>query len=278
MPEFIDVASHFDDVPVRDGYTSAYVFDAQFNTFDESSTDGSIVKKRTMSTRPGLVVPARRVIEFVSERWIVGDGNTDAFQGVAIRAAYWLKKVTDLATVQTPGQAAAGSSGTAMYVHRAYLKDTVNGASDSEYDPFWNFFLSATETVDKGYFFRAGGKLYRVRATPHLELNGLTLAASDELDPGAEVSVSIAGQTYNPVTDTYSGSVVVVTGLLFDMYKFYKLETDMDPKMHSGDMTLLVQNSVAVGVGASLTISGQRWQVISKTSDHDAWNLHVRRQ
>ena len=278
MPEFVDIASHFDDVSVYDAYTDAFAFQAQFNTFDESSTDGSIVKKRTMSTRPGLVVPARRVIKFVDEVWIVGDGNTDAFQDTKVRSAYWLKKATEVSSILTPAQACSGAAGTSLYVHRAYLKDVVNSGSDSEYDPFWNFYISQTEVTGKGYFFKAGGVLYRVRATPHLDLNGLILAACDELDAGSEVSVLVAGQTYNPVTDTYSGTPVTVGGLLFDMYKNYKLETGADPKMHSGDMTLLVPNTAAINVGASLTISGQRWQVISKTEDVDAWNLHVRRQ
>lgn len=278
MPEFVDIASHFDDVSVYDAYTDAFVFLAQFNTFDESSTDGSIVKKRTMSTRPGLVVPTRRVIKFVDEIWIVGDGNTDAFQDTKVRSAYWLKKATELGAILTPAQACNAAAGTAVYLHRAYLKDVVNSGSDSEYDPFWNIFLSPTETIGKGYFVRAGGKLYRARAAPHLELNGLTLVASDELDEGAPVTVTAAGQTYVPATDTYTGSTITVDGLLFDMYKDYRLDTDADPKMHSGDMTLLVPNTAAINVGASLTISGQRWQVISKTDDVDAWNLHVRRQ
>ena len=278
MPEFVDVASHFDDVSVYDAYTNALLFNAQFNSFDESSADGSIVKKRTMSTRPGIAMPTRRVIKFVDEVWIVGDGNTDAFQNEKVRAAYWMKKATELGAVLTPAQACSGAAGTALYLHRAYLKDTVNSGSDSEYDPFWNIYISQTEPIEKGYFFRADGRLFRVRATPHLDLNGMTLAASDEIDPGSEVSVVIGGQTYDPISDTYTGSPVTVAGLLFDMYKNYELKTDADPKMHSGDMTLLVPNTTAVVTGASLTIGTQRWQVIARTTDVDAWNLHVRRQ
>lgn len=276
MPDFTAVAAHFDNTTTRDAYTGVVLFKAQFNTFDESAADGSVVKKRTMSTRPGIAMPARRVIEFVGEQWIVGDGNTDDFFDTPTRSAYWMKKATDLALMLTPGEAVLNSPGTQIYIHRQYLKDTVNGMSDGEYDPFWSIFVSVTEPVTKGMWFRAAGLLYRVRST-HLELNGLTLAASDELDSGAEVSVSGNTGTLDLVTQTWSGGPAVHPGIMLDSYKLYELHTDMDPKYHSGDMTLVVATNDFV-VGTPLTIDGQQWSVLAKTQEMDAWNLHIRRQ
>jgi len=276
MPEFSAVASHFDQEPVYDGYSSVSLFNAQFNTFDDASPDGNVLKRRIMSVAPLTVMPARKVILNANERWVVGDGNNEMFMGDIVRSTYWLKKATDLVTILTPAQVISGAAGTTAYAHRAYLKDTVQGVTDAEYYPMWDFFLSVTETVARGTFFKIGTTLYRARAR-HLELSGHILAVTDELESNNLVTVTFADAgTFDPITETYSGSSSSVSGILIDSTKLYKLVTDADPKVHSGDQTLIL--AANPGVGRKLTIAGVAYQVLLVTPERDAYAARLRRQ
>ena len=279
MPEFVDIACHFDNEPVVDAYTGAVLWNAQFNTFDESSPDGSIVKRRTMSVRPGLAMPPRKTINIMGgEVWIVGDGNSDSFFGERIRQAYWLKKATDQAYLRTPSEAIAQMGGTLAYVHREYLKDTVNSNTDSSYDTQWDVSLFPGEPLLKGAFICIGDDLLRVRTT-HADLSGLRVATCDELDAGAAVTIEFLGEpVYDPVEDTTTGTIERQPAIMLDMYKLYSFATNADPKNHSGDMTLLVDDRLSLSVGNQLSIEDVKWSVIAKRRDGDAWALHIRRQ
>lgn len=275
MPELVDVASHFDDVSINDAYTGTFAFYGQFSSFDESSPDGSVTKKRSLSVRPGTVIPTRQAISFFDEKWLVGDGNTDALQNTAVRKAYWMKKSTGLYTRLTPGQVCSGAAGVTMHGSIGYLKDTVNGVTDTEYDPFWDLYTALGEGTVKGQFFKLGTDFFRVRGV-HNEASGFTLAQCDAIEPGNVTSVTLASVgAYDPVTDTYAGSSSVVTGILLEPSKFYRYATKADDKYNSGDMTLIVPSTVTVN--STLTISGATWRVLDVQAELDAYALHIRK-
>lgn len=278
MPDIFDVAKHYDDTPVTDAYTSAYLYDAQFATFLEASPDGNTSQRRTMSLAPGLVIPSRRVIQGQGETHLVGYGTVDTFYGQIIRQAFWLKRATGLVTILTPAQAALGAGGVQAYAHLDYLKDVVNSNTDSEYDPFWDIFFAPIEGVAKGHFIEYGSTLYRVRST-HVGIEDLTDAASDQLDAGARVSVTFTSTgAYNPVTDTMAAGSVTTTGILLDRYQFYELRTEADQLMKAGDKTLVVAASaITPVVGKPLTISGAQWRIEQVTPEQDGYALHIRR-
>lgn len=278
MPSLFDVAQHFDDIPVLDGYSDAHLYYGQFSTFLEASPDGSTSQRRTLSLAPGLTLPPRKVVKLLNEPWLVGYGNVDGIFGSVIRQSFWMKKATDSVQVLTAGEAASGAVGVTAYAHKEYLKDIVNNLTDSEYDPFWDIFLSTSESVSKGTFLKAGQTLYRVRSA-HTGKEGMVDAASDEIDAGAAVSATFSELgVYVPSTDSFSAGSVTTSGLLIDRYKFYELKTEADDKMVAGDMTLLVATAAVTPlVGRKLTIGAQAWTVLAVTLEQDAWALHVRR-
>jgi hypothetical protein len=278
MPSIYDIASHFDDIAITDGYTGAPLYYGQFSSFLESSPDGSTSQRRTLSLAPGLALPARKVITALSEQWIVGMGNVDGIYGMPIRQSFWMKKASGSYAILTPAQAALNSAGITAYGHKLYLKDTVNGASDSEYDPFYNFYFSTSEPVTKGSILRFGTLYYYVRATND-GLDGLTEAGTDELDTGAYQSVTFTSTgAYNPVTDTYSAGSTATTGILMDRYMLYQKRTEADQQSLAGDMSLLVATSaVTPVVGKLVTISSRSWKILAVTAEQDAWLLHIRR-
>jgi hypothetical protein len=278
MPSLFDVAKHFDDIPATDGYTGAALFKVQTSTFLGASPDGSVAQKRVFSMDPALTMPVRSCIVTLGERYITGSTILDGIYGQAIRRSYWAKLVTDSFEILTPGQACLGTAGVSAYGRRAYLKDTVNGVTDSEYDPFWEIFFATSESVFKGSFFKSGTTFYRARSL-HLDEAGFQNAASDEIDAGSRVSVTFA-QTglYDPINDSYAAGSLTTTGFLVDRYKIYDLLSSADKLNHAGDMTLVVASSAVTPViGRNITVASQNYSILNRTSEQDAWNLHVRR-
>ena len=278
MPSLFDVANHFDDIPITDGYSGAALFNAQTSTFLGASPDGSAAQKRVLSIAPSVNLPSRRCVVALGERYITGDAIADGIYGQVIRRSVWTKMVTDYFEMLTPGQASLGTAGTSAYARRQYLKDTVNGATDAEYDPFWEIYFARSETLAKGSFFKVGTTFYRARSV-HLDEAGFLDALSDELDDGSRVTVAFnQSGAYDPVTDTYGATSVTTTGFIFDRYKLYDQLTETDRLIHAGDMTVVVATSAVTPViGRTLTVSGRDWTILNATSEQDAWTLHVRR-
>lgn len=272
MPEFVDVASHFDDIPVVDAYTGAALFKAQFNTFSESTLDGNVEKKRTMSVRYGTVLPTRKATRLLGETWIVGSGNSDGFYGTPVRTMYWMKRAESLVNILTPAQAIASATGVQAYASKAYLKDTVSGVTETDYDPFWNIYLSPSETVLQGYFIKDGSTLLRVR-TPHLELSGFTLAESDDLG-AALVSVTVKESgAYDPVTDTLAGGSTVINAIKIDSQKFFRYVSSSDHKADAGDITLITASSLPAG--STVVVGSLPYRVVNTQPELDAFMSHL---
>ncbi len=274
MPEIADVAKHFDDISAYDAYTGTLAFKGQFNTFDETAISGSTERKRTLSVAPGTVLPARKAINIFGEVWVIGGGNTDGIYDRAIRKAYWLKRADDLATVRTPLQYLTSAAGTQMYASMSYLKDTVNGVTDAEYDPFWEAYVADSESIPRGSIISVAGNVLRVR-TSHKELSGFRLAQADQLDAVNTVSMIVptGGQVYDPVTDTHSGGTATVTAIILDAYKLYKYAMKYDEKVNSGDLTAIV--AAKVPVGSTVSFNSKGFRVVSAQPEADAFSLHL---
>lgn len=278
MPELHDVANAFDDISVTEAYTGAYLFKAQFSTFNGASPDGSVSQRRVISVAPGITMPARGVITALEETCLVGFGTVDGIFDRAIRQSFWTKRVTDILKKVTPGEAALGSTGVTVLGHKTYLKDTVNTGTNADYDPFWEIYFSPSENVVKGDFFKVGTTYYRVRSS-HLDISGFTNAASDELDSGARVSITFTETgAYNPVTDTFNAASTAIYGMFFDRYKLYERLTAADRANMAGDMTAVVaKSSITPVVGRTCTVESRTWTILNITAISDAWEIHLRR-
>lgn len=275
MPSIFDVASHYDDVVLTDAYSGATLFSGQFSSFIESAPDGSTTQKRTLSLAPALTIPTRRCISYQGETWIVGDGNVDMIYNTPTRRAYWMKKSFGLFTRLTPLQTLNGSAGTASHASLKYLKDTVNGVSDSAYDPQWSINIAQNETVNKGDYLKQGSTYYRVRVS-YVDGSGFLLAVCDQLDSNCFVTVTKTSTgAYNPVTDTYTSSSTSVSALMMEPYKLYSYFTEADPRFTAGDKTLVT--AAALVVGATVTINSESWKVQACYAETDAFASHIRR-
>lgn len=282
-----NAAKYFDRDSVYDGYTGKCLFKAQFSSYEGSQPDGSFQRRRVISLASNLSVPLRRVIKVYSDRWVTGVPVEDGWAGKTIRKTAACKLVTDAFNLLTPGQAALRTAGTLVYGYAEYSKDTVNTPTDSEYDP--QYLVALGEKVADGMFLKSSDKYLRIR-TAYAEASGFEHFLCDEIaytyggdyqdgelfGRNCEVDVTFSGE-YDPVADT-DASGISTTGILLDMYKMYRYNTQADHKNSPGDMTLVISKTVGTpNVGSTATIGQIKWQVMGFTAWQDAWNLHLRR-
>jgi hypothetical protein len=271
-----DAAVFFDNDPVLDGYSGAYLFDAQVASFDDSSSDGATNRRRVLSTGPDVTIPTRRVVSIHGDRWIVGTGTPDGFLGDVIRQHFNTKRATDLMALLTPAQALAAAAGTAAYAQRMYLKDTINALTDSEYDAQWNIFLAPGEPASKGTFLRdANARLYRVR-NDYVPTEGLRILESDELDADAVRACTFSTGTFDPITETMSAGSSTVNCIAVDTPKFFRFRHVSDERIQPGDMALFVPAAITLKQGATFTMAGVLWRAMSVQPEIDAQVAHVR--
>ena len=273
MPEMIDVASHFDDIQVYDAYTGLPSFMAQFNTHDETAVDGNTEKKRSMSVRPGTVLPARRAITIFGENWIIGDGNTDGIYNAAIRTAYWLKRAEEVALLRSPAQAIANTGGAGVYINKTFFKDIQNGVTDTDYDSFWEIYAAKPENAIVGQFLVSGSTLLRVRGQ-HKELSGFSLFMCDEVGQLDSLTVKASNSTFDPITETWSGTDSVVNAIIIDGYKMYKYFSQADVKVNAGDIYAEVAQPVKAGSTVVHSTKGA-FRVNQVRPELDAYVLHL---
>lgn len=275
-----NAAKYFDRDSVYDAYTGAYLFKAQFSTFEGSSPDGSFNRRRTVSVAPEVVPAPRRAVTVQGITWIMGELLADGFNDKPIRASSSAKEATGLYTLLTPAQAALRdlTGITKAYAHAEPLKETVNTLTNSAYSPQFEVAFGITESPRAGLFLRTATHHLHIRSV-HRASEGYWIAIADEIGNASvncEVAVQFGG-AFDPVTETY-GAGVATTGILLDMYKLYAYATQADELNKPGDQTLVVAKSaITPQAGAPLTIGTAPYKVIRFTDYADAWNIQVRR-
>jgi hypothetical protein len=279
---FSQVTRYFDRDPCYDGYTGAYLFKAQFASFEDASPDGSVQKRRTISLAPELVasVPTHRVVTVHNDRWILGTFLTDGFQGTAVRTTAAAKYVTDIFYVLSPAEAALNTATTTktLYASTDSNKEYMTGDS-SEYVSQYEINVASSESGLLGKFLRAGSRIYYVRSDT-LDINGHTALLADAVEwPYAAspfLTVTAEG-AWNPVTET-AGTPATFAAIAMPRKMLFRDAVQDSPKALEGDTTLLVAKSAySPKVGTELLIGVTPWVIQQVVDYHDAHALHVRR-
>lgn len=276
-----NVARLFDTCPVYDAYSGALLFKIQTSTFLESSVEGSTAARRVISLAPELNVPTHSCILALDQIWIAGASNPDEWQGSAIRKAYWTKRATDNLKLLTPAEAATNATGVPLFGSKKFLRNSLNGATDSELDPVWEISVSTSVSVERGYFLKSGNTLYRVRVD-YNDLDGFKTCQSDEVDePVTSVSFTTS-EVYDPIKDSYLPQQLSMTAVTLDYAKAYTKTSATDLKAEQGDLCMVVsKGSFTPKVGQEITIHSGKfsgtWRVLSPLSELDSWKLHIRR-
>lgn len=290
----VNAAKYFDDIKLTDAYTLATLpYKGQFSSFQETDPDGSVSTSRSMSIAPGLALPARGVVNLLGETWLLGEPSQDGIFGASIRQTVPMKRVTDLFSQLTPGQAVSSATGTTIYGRKDHLLDNRDTVTSSGYFPFYELFFSYKEALPvTGTFFRTpSGTLFRCRSA-YEAATRILCAQCDLVDKAGLTTADFGSTVYDPITDTYATGAASRTVLAMYPHQLYVKTTEADPAFRAGDLTILVRmvdGDVQVGQQLTLQTAGLDWvdprwweggvlaQILSVTPEADAWNLHIRR-
>lgn len=264
-----------------DAYSGALLFKIQTSTFLESSAEGSTAARRVISVAPDLNVPAHSCILALDQIWITGASNPDEWQGSVIRKAYWTRLATDNLKLLTPAEAATNAAGVPLFGSKKFLRESLNGATNSELDPVWEISVSTSVNVERGYFLKSGNTLYRVRMD-YNDLDGFKTCQSDEVDEPVTAVSFTTSEVYDPIKDAYVPQVTDVTAITLDYAKAYTKTSATNIKPEQGDLCMVVaKGSFTPKVGQEISISTGSfeglWRVLALLSELDSWKLHIRR-
>jgi hypothetical protein len=275
---FSKAAAHFNREQAYDAYSGAALFLCKTQGMAAVLSAGQIDRRRTMTTAPGITLPARGIVQLSGLNWVMGSGNPDSFNSATVRYNYDLKKATGMLNSLSPGQACLASGGTPMWVSKQHAKDTVNPVTDSDYDSQWLIFCASAEGIDKGEFFTDGTTLFRVRNV-YSTSQGYSVAETDEFDVDAAQSATfVTNGAYDGPSDTFTTTSTVVSVIQTDQSKFYEFRTEAEASRKPGDLTVFVaQSSITPVVSANFTMLGYTWRVEAVVSELDAWALHAKR-
>lgn len=274
--EFSDAAAYFDQDEVFDAYTGESLFFAHTTPHDDHTSAGSTSRRRTLIAAVDTVAPARRAIRWYDTYWVVGDNNTDAFQGTETRRSFGLKKSSGLVNLITPGQACLAQAGAiSFHAHLEYYRDMTDAMTSSEYDVMWNVFCPSGEPVTKGAFLTWGALLLRVRET-YTTVDDFLVAEADQFDTDARQS-AVFTQTSGLDFDTQSSASSTVAVIQTDVSKFYLFRAEAEAGMKPGDRTVFVAKSaITPAVGNTFTMLGVNWRVVIVAGEGDSWALRAR--
>jgi hypothetical protein len=136
--------------------------------------------------------------------------------------------------------------------------------------------MAPDEPCAKGKFLRVGSRLLRARQT-YKSPEDLLVVQSDELDEDWSQTATFAEQgTYDPLTETYSGTSTVVNTIQVDVTKFYRWRLLAESEVQPGDRAVFAPLTVTPQAGRNLTMLGRTWVIRSVQPESDAWALHVR--
>jgi hypothetical protein len=271
-----DAASYFDKLVCKDAYGPA-TFRAQLDLYDDAKREGLTVQRRILSVAPGVAIPARRVITFGGDQWLMGAREDDSFNGAAVRNKYILHRAGGLAALQTPGQALS-SGGTTAYAARMWVKDSKEISESSKLEGFFNLFLAATEAAEEGTFITLGGRVHRAR-NAFVSVGGFLEAECSEIPAGVVTGTYRARTGYNAGTDTETLAAGVAANVLRlrwqDSFRYANKGAE---KYEPGDIKALVRKAVvtAAAPGDQLTLVDGAWSVLSVETESDCWGLHAR--
>lgn len=271
-------AGYFDNDPLYDAYSGAYLYDGQFASYDGSQLDGSFVRRRTVSLVPELALPPRRVVTLYGEQWVLSDPITDGFLGETIRRTMSARKCHALYKIVTASQLLGLEPETrSAYGFSRWIKGTAD-AQTSELEPYFEFSFSLTEEPMRDMFLTDSGRVWHVRMDTDIA-EGFRMVQCDEIVTAGEVQTAyvefeLPGELDPVSLDTLPGTKH--PAVMTERYMLFKKLDQAQPNNYANDKTLIVGSGVDVPQ-VPVTIRGEEWSVIASQPIPGGLALHIRK-
>lgn len=274
-------ASHFDKTYFTDAYTPGAQSRGLMDVSDASKRDGLLDTRHIFSHAPTVTLPARKAIQISDDAWVLGRLTEHTYFGQVIRKEYVAQRADGQHNLQTPAQLLDGTANVSAFAGRVFLKDLTDQNVSSDKFNYIAFYLSATESLDRGWVLTQGNEHYRVISW-YLATSGFLVAECVKLDAGTLVNATFTGKAaYNPATDTYGDATPVNCPILFERYQdnYHYLNAASD-KFVDGDKAFTVSKTQVAASpvqGNIFSYASAPWKVMDVLDDGmGAWVCHCR--
>lgn len=267
----VDVARRFNRTACLDAYVGGAPFYAQVIPYDEVKRDAVTFERRVFSVDPTVSIPARRVVTAMGQNWILGQKSPDQFLGNDIRHGYVAQQAEALATLTTLGKVVNAQAGTQAYAGRAWVKNPAFTQQSSDLSVLYDVYLSSSEVVQEGEVISYAGELMVVRVL-HPSEAGFNRVTAEALGPGAYNAGFVSSGTWDPITETFTGSNVAAAIVKVRWQALFEYGNANAPSFEAGDQQLVISSTaVTQPIGATITLSdSSKWKVQSATQLPDA--------
>lgn len=268
-------ANKFNDVIAVDAYgTDTFV--CQWAPHDLFKVEGTRVRVRSMTTAPDVKMPARGVAIFDTEHYLIGVGTPDFWKGRVIRRNYVIQGADGLAQLTSIAGALSGAAPVEAYAATVFAKYIPETGDSSKYPPQYQVFLAGSEEAPADSLVTLNTATYLVKES-YLSTSGLRIALANVLSAPLFETVSFGAQTYDPVTDTYSGAATSVKIMRVKWTEHYSYLSIGSETYERGDQQVFMPKTVTPKPSDTLTLSDGKWRVLAVQDETDRWSCHVRR-
>lgn len=247
-----------------------------FDPLSYAKVDGVSVRKRAISTAPGVVVPARGAITIGGETYIVGHGAPDYWRGKPIRVSYVIQGADGLAELTSISSALAGAAPRTAYAALVFSKYMPDANDSSKYPPQYQLFLAGCEDAPADSLIRLSGVWYLVKES-YISTSGLRVTLVNEVAGPAFETALFSSNTYDPVRDErtpVSGSVPVFRIKWSEHFSYMSQASET---FQRGDEQVFMLKSVTAKPQDTLALSDGVWRILSVRDEGVQWCCHVRR-
>lgn len=275
MLTLADASRYFDRTPVLDPYTSAVLFYAQVDPYQDAMRDSATAYRRILSVAPGISMPAGRLVKILGAVWIVGDSELDGM-AVAHREKFVLHPAPTLLGVRSLNGFVTGVTPVTSWGDMVWLKDAKEESSSSRTNPLYTAYLPANAALAEYDVVTAGTTGYLV-GPPHVQASGVLAATCAKLEY-TQVDATLSTRVYSPVQGAYASSVdTTVKCLRVRWQSLYLYGSQGDTKYQEGDCSLVFPSGTALATKDRVTLDGQVWSVLAVETLGGAVVAHGRR-
>lgn len=264
-------ANAFNRALCRDAYTSVPLFRCQLGLYDDNKRDSETAERRVISLSPSAVIPARRVINVLGLRVIIGHANPDIFGNSPVRVGYVAQEANHLARIRSLSQVCLDQEGTHAYAGSAWVKNAAFTEQGSHLAPQFHIHFAQGEPVTENCVVTLGGHQHVVRAVNN-GAGGTLVALCEEMPEPSVEAAGIKVGAFNSVTSTFVGTIVHGRVVRLRWQSMFKYGSNMSPAFGPDDIQVAIAKSVAdVSPGTRLTLSDGVWHVASADGVGDVW-------
>jgi hypothetical protein len=263
-------ARRFDRTHCRDAYSGVLCFMGQLGLYDDSHRDSESTERRTLSTAPESVVPARRVVLAAGVRFIIGHGFPDTYRGEVVRMGYVAHEATHLAEVRTLGQACRGEGGLLLWGGRAWVKNSADERASSNLTQQQNLHFAVGEPLAPRMVIGMGSDTFIVRDVRDGPA-GTLIAFSDRLQADCIELGQITTGTWDPINEVH-GAPHEVRVLKVRWQSLYDYRSATADKLADADLQFVVDKVAHTAQpGQDITLAAGVWQIKAVESLGDVW-------